>query len=251
MSKNAVEELNLVPVEPSLPQERKVQPTTLLGVIAQAATDPRCDIDKMERLLAMQQAVMKDQREAAYKAALARLQAKLPQIEKHGIIPNRDGSVRSRYAKLEDIDVVLRPLLAEEGFSISFNSESKDGHLFTLLCTLAHSEGHSETNTLLLPLDASEYRTKVQSTGSTMSYGRRQLIKMHLNLIEKDDDDGGQGGSEPITEQQVSDLAALMKKSGASVDRFLQYMRVQQLSDILQRDYQKAVNALEQKRRSQ
>lgn len=231
----------------AVPERR---PLTILEVIAQAATDPRCDIDKMERLLAMQQAVMKDQREAAFKAALARLQAKLPQIDKQGVIPNRDGTVRSRYAKLEDIAVVLQPLLAEEGMSFAFNSESKDGHLFTLYCKLSHSDGHSETNSLVLPLDASEYRTKVQSTGSTMSYGRRQLIKMHLNIIERDEDNDGQD-LEPITQQQVDDLTVLMEEVKVSKARFLKYMGVKELSDILQRDYQKGIAALETKRRSQ
>lgn len=220
----------------------------LLAVIAQAVSDPRMDVEKMERLLAMHKDIMAEQRKVAFSAAMARLQAKLPQINKDGRIVVK-GTERSRYARIEDIDVAVRPLLAEEGFAFSFDTESKDGKLFNISCKLSHREGHSETKSIVLPMDASDYRSNVQSIGSTVSYGKRQLIKMHLNLIEKDEDDDGSGGAAPISADQAKDLETLIVDAKADRARFLAYMGVNKIDEILARDYGKACTALESKRR--
>ena len=225
------------------------EPHSLLEVIARAVSDPRMDVEKMERLLAMHERIVEGNRKVAFADAMSRLQAKLPQIRKDGRIVVK-GTERSRYAKIEDIDIAIRPLLAEEGFSLSFDSDSTDAKLFKLSCKLAHKEGHSETKVILLPLDASEYRSNVQSIGSTVSYGRRMLIKMHLNLIERGEDDDGQGGSKPISAEQakklIQDLAALK----IDQPKFLAYMGVEKIEAILLRDFPKAINAVDTKRRS-
>src|ERR1700690_2098399 len=112
-----------VPAEPSAALVVRDEPATVLDVIARAASDPTVNVDKLERLLAIQERLLADQRKTAFYAALARLQARLPQILKSGQILDRDGQVRNRYAKIEDIDVAIRPLWAEEGFSFSFHQQ--------------------------------------------------------------------------------------------------------------------------------
>lgn len=225
------------------------RPADLLSVIAQAVADPRMDVEKMSKLLDMHERIMNEQRKVAFTAAMSRLQAKLPQIKKDARIIVK-GVERSRYTKYETIDRAIQPLLAEEGFALSFDTDSKDGRLFNISCKLSHREGHSETKFLLLPLDASDFRSNVQSIGSTVSYAKRQLVKMHLNLVEADEDDDGNGGSEPITKEQVWDLQALIDEAKADKAKFLNFMGVGDLAEILQRDYKKAVNALEAKRRA-
>src|SRR5262245_2059092 len=118
----------------------------LLDVIARIAMDPRADVEKLERLLAMQERVMADTRKTAFMAAMARLHGKLPQIGKHGQAKN------SKFAKLEDIDVAVRPLLAEEGFSFSFNEELHTEKSVTFVAVLAHREGHADTKRLTVPI---------------------------------------------------------------------------------------------------
>ena len=223
----------------------------LLKVIASAATDPRVDIEKMERLLAMQERLMESQRKTAYVAAMSRLQARLPQIEKTGRIIVK-GVERSRYAPIEDIDVIIRPLLAEEGFAFSFDSESTDGKIFKLSARLSHRDGHSETKYLTLPIDASDYRSSVQSIGSTVSYGKRQLIKMHLNLIEKMEDDDGQGGNQPISDEQIKTINTMIVDTKSDRKKFMDLIAgVERIEDIPARDYRRIMNALETKLREQ
>jgi len=222
--------------------------TDFLSLLAQAAVDPRMDVAKMERLLEMHRQVTEDQRRVAFAAAMARLQAILPQITKEGRIVV-SGTERSRYARIEDIDVAIRPLLAAEGFSLAFDTEAQDAGLL-ISCKLSHAAGHTETRSLRLPVDMQGAKSGVQSVGSTVSYGRRYLIKMLLNLIERSEDDDGMGGSAPITDAQAADLEAMLEEVKADKGKFLVFMGVGDVKDILAKDMKKATNALETKRRA-
>ena len=226
-----------------------VREPDLLSVIAAAVADPRIDVEKMERLLAMHEKITTEQRRIDFFAALARIQAVIPQIKKSGMILDKNGTLRSRYAKIEHIDAILRPLLAEEGFAMSFNSAAAPNGGYLLSCTLSHQAGHSEVKSLVLPLDKSAFRTDVQSVGSTVSYGRRVLQKMHLNLIETEEDDDGQGGGEKISKDQALDFEAAVEETKGNPMLFLKHMEAASFSDILVRDIPKAVAAIDKKRR--
>ena len=88
----------------------------LLEVIARAARDPSVDIDKMERLIAMQERVQARDAEVAFNAALAQLQPELPVIDERGGIRDRSGNIQSTYALWEDVNEDIRPYLAKYGF---------------------------------------------------------------------------------------------------------------------------------------
>jgi hypothetical protein len=205
----------------------------VLDGITRAALDPSIDVAKLERLLAIQQTLLADQRRTAFRAALARLQERLPQIQKSGLILGADNKVRNRFAKIEDIDNAIRPLCAEEGFSFSFDSKTA-GSSIEFTGTLHHREGHAETKTLTLPIDNGAGRNAVQSVGSTTSYARRYLLGMHLNLVTRDGDDDGMGGrnDEPITPTQVAELRKLLEESGGDPARFLKWLKVESRGEV-------------------
>lgn len=226
-----------------------VQPMSIMQAITLAVSDPRIDVEKMERLLAMHERLMKIQAEKDFAESMNRLQARVPQIHKAGIIFNKDRvTVRSRYSLIEDIDKITRPMIAEEGFSISYNEEDINGNFRKFSATMLHKSGHSVTKYKTMPFDKSDFRTDAQSEASTTSLARRYLLKMHLNLIEAGDDDDGQA-SNPLTEDQVKDLNTLIKDCGADLAGFLRYMGVDALADIQRRDFKKAVTALDAKKR--
>ena len=236
----------LATVQPTAMQSAEHQQAGLLTVIARAAQDPTVDVDKLERLLAIQERMMVDARRTAFMSALAELQAELPQIAKTGRIVVK-GTERSRYAKLEDIDQVIRPFLKAHGFAFSFDADSKDGRLYTFTAKLTHREGHFETKTLMLPIDKSDYRSDVQSIGSSESYAKRRLIKMHLNIIERDEDDDGNGGRHPITHDQAAEIRALITSSGANEPRFLNWAAAPSVEEIPAGNYKRCVDFLKAK----
>jgi ERF superfamily len=205
---------------------------SILAVISRAAKDPTVDVAKLERLLAIQERLLADQRRTSYMAALARLQARLPQIAKSGNIVDRDGNVRNKYAKIEDVDVAIRPLCADEGFSFSFDSKSVPGGT-EYTCAMSHRDGHTESKSLVLPLDAGAGRNAVQSAGSSLSYAKRYLLGMHLHLVTRDEDDDANGTNRaPITAEQAADLREALASVGGNEARFLNWIAAASFEDI-------------------
>lgn len=221
----------------------------VLAVISRAAADPNVDIDKLERLLAMQERIVARQAQAAYNAALAKMQPELPMITERGGIRDRSGDVQSTYALWEDIVGVITPILSRHGFALSFRTAGTDGGV-VVTGVLSHAAGHSEQTSLPLPIDTSGSKNQVQAIGSSTSYGKRYTAAALLNLRTGEvDDDGRAGGDEYITENQVLDLETLITDVGANKVNFLKFCKVASLDQIKTSQFKRAVQALEEKRR--
>lgn len=221
-------------------------PENFLSVIAQAAANPAVDVAKMEALLGMQERILAKQAEAAFNEAMTRLQPKLPRITKNARIEFK-GTIQSRYAKYEDIDAAVRPLLCEEGFSIAFDSEFGE-KLTIITATLSHVQGHSKKASIPLPLDTSGSKNNIQGMGSVVSYGRRYLLSMLLNIITVDADDDGNAIS-TIDQDQANRINDLLLETKSNRAKFLEVMGVPEVEKILRKDYQRAMDMLAYKQR--
>lgn len=186
-------------------QRPQAMADTLLGIIAQAATDPRVDIVKMTALLDMQERIMAKAAEAEFNAALANLNKDDLRVAKEGTVKDKDGDIKYKFAKWEDMDAVIRPLMRENGFTISFDTApNPNGPGLIITGTLLHQGGHSRTASIPLTIDTGQLRNNLQAMGSTVSYGKRYVTEMLLNIVRQDDDDDGQsGGAAPVPSQRV------------------------------------------------
>lgn len=237
--------LKQVPNDPVAASEA----AAIFQVIERAAMNPQVDIDKMERLIQMQERIMERNARAAYAAALADMQPNLPVIAERGGIKNGQGKVQSTYALWEDINDAIKPVLAKHGFALSFRTGQEDGKII-VTGILSHRDGHSEETTMHLPVDASGSKNAVQAVGSSTSYGKRYTAQALLNLTSRgEDDDGHAGGDESkITPDQVGELQAMIDDVKADRAKFLAYMKVESLAAIPASKYKSAVDALNAKR---
>jgi hypothetical protein len=245
MSKNAA----VTVMEPQEQLPAVAESAAILSVIERAARDPAVDIDKMERLMAMHERMLARQAKAAYNAALAELQPKLPIVMERGGITNAAGKVQSKYALWEDVVKAITPVLSDHGFALSFRI-GRDGDRQTVTGILSHSGGHSEETTMSLPMDMSGSKNAVQGVGSTVSYGKRYVTQAMLNLASGDDDDGqGSNGNGTISAEQKDELVRLMQETGSDTEKFLKYMAVPSLDEIKAANFGRAKTALEAKRK--
>ena len=181
------------------------QSESVLAVISRAATDTNVDVSKMERLLDMQMVVMAKEAETAFYAAMSELQDDMPTIKKEGKIIVK-GQLRSRYARFEDILGQTKGLLKTHGFSVAFKSNFVEGQL-EIAGTLSHLAGHHESTTMRLPFDDSGAKNKVQMIGSSVSYGKRYVYCMLLNInITEEDDDGATADPNNVPEKLYTSL---------------------------------------------
>lgn len=232
---------DLIVAEANTIQKREPE-TNILDVIARAASDPSVDVAKMEQLLQMQERILAVTARQQFFAALARIQPKMPRVLKSGEIAF-GGKVQSRYARYEDVDEAIRPLLADEGFSISFDTSDEKGLKVTL--AVAHSLGHVERRTMTLPLDKSGSKNEVQSIGSTMSYAKRYLVCGFFNIVTVDQDNDGRG--EPITLEQQNKIEDLLLHTGSDRRKFLAWLGAPEVPHIQRQDYERAILALDKK----
>lgn len=166
--------------------------TSLLQAITSAASNKDVDIEKMERLFAMHQQMVKTEAEAAFNAALSRAQSKIGPVAAKA----HNSQTQSYYAKLAAVNKVITPVYTAEGLSISFGTADcpKDGWYRTV-AIVSHAAGHTREYHLDLPPDdvgikGTANKTQVHAAGSTSSYARRYLVCMIFNVSTGDDNDG-------------------------------------------------------------
>lgn len=179
--------------------QQVTEQSALLAVIARAAADPEVNIDKMERLLIMQQSIIDRDAKTAFFDAFNRAQAEMTPIAADASNPQ----TRSLYASYAQLDRAIRPIYTRHGFALSFDegTAEKPDHV-RVLCEVTHRGGHSKPYHADMPtegvgLKGNANMTKTHATGSAKSYGKRYLLKDIWNLaVGEDDRDGNAAPAE-------------------------------------------------------
>lgn len=217
---------------------------SILQVIARAASDPTVDLEKMQRLLEMQERIVARQAQVAFNADFSQMQTEMPTISKEGEIKVH-GESRSKYARFEDINEAIKPVMQKYGFSISFKVQTQDNKI-DVTGILMHRMGHREETTMTLGADSSGSKNSVQALGSSISYGKRYVLQAMLNITSKGEDTDGVVF---ISEEQALTIHTLIQDVKANRDAFLKYLGVSKLENLPAKQYDIAIAALEKKRK--
>jgi hypothetical protein len=217
---------------------------SLMNVIARAASDPNTDVEKLERLMALFERVKDREARTAYIEALGAVQQVLPAIQERGGIEIGRGAAQ-KYARWEDINTTIKPILAQHGFALSFRT-GFDKDRITVTGVLSHRLGHSEETTIYLPSDTSGSKNAVQAVGSSTSYGKRYTAIALLNITSTDEDDDGKsgGGDGPISEDQCEKVRDLIDRTGANIELFCKYFKIEAVPELRAKDYHRAIERL-------
>lgn len=225
-------------------------PTSEIGAILRLAIDRPVPvpIETIERLVALKERV--DARDAAaeFNRAMADFQAECPSIQKTSaatITTKSGGQFGYHYAELDEIARVCRPLLTKHGLSYSWDSEM-DGTKIKCTCTVRHVAGHAQTATFTCPTESESAMSGQQRHAAALTYARRQSLVQVLGLTTTDQDTDGES-RERITATQAFDIEDLIRDADADRGKFLAYMQVDCVDNILARDLKKATTALQDK----
>jgi hypothetical protein len=221
-------------------------PDPFTAFLERAARDPSIDVDKLERILALKEKNDAQERKRLFFAALSALQAELQPIAKSG----ENTHTRSRYVKLDDLLIVIRPLVEKHGFAFSFDSKPVTGGIdFT--CEMMHVCGHAEVKHIVLPADGVGSQggrsgmNAIQGVGSTTSYARRYLLDMHLNLARRDEDDGTGASAACITAEQAAEIRKRLTEAGRDEARFLNWAAAESFEQIPAANYARCLTAID------
>lgn len=189
--------------------------SAFMQIIERCAANPAVDVDKMQKILDMQEQILNRNAKQAFSVALAHMQPQLPSIQKNGAIKKTDKTIQSKYALFDDINEQIKPILEQYGFSLTFRIfQTKE--FIRVTAVLLHEKGHSEETAIELPSDMTGSKNAVQAIASSVSYGKRHTACAILNITTHDeDDDGNNAGSTAkdfVSPEQQSTIAKLVVK---------------------------------------
>lgn len=221
----------------------------ILNVIAKAAADPNTDVDKLERLLAMQERVLEREAEQAFHAAMRAAQEEIRPVLRNRV----NESTHSKFADLEAISEAIDPIIHRHGFSLSYGSdESPMPSHYRVTCLVSHTGGYSRSYSADVPTDmtgikGNQNKTATHGWGSAMSYGRRYLKMLIYDVTLTDDDGKAAGGGGPINAEQLKVLNGLCDAVRADKAAFCKYLKIDALPELAAADYNDAIHVLKQK----
>lgn len=228
-------------------------PALALGeALLKMLADPAIPADKMKIVLDKQHEIMAENRREQFQWAFAEMAPELPQIEKRGnveLIRDQRKLGSYKYAKWEDADEVVRPIMHKFGFSMTFFTRMEAGKTI-VVGKLMHTAGHFEISERPLIPDPGPGRNNLQAEGSGLTYARRYIGEGLLNLVRRDvDDDGIAAGLTPLDDSQVKELTKLVKETKTDVVHFLSIFvtGIAKLEDVPARDFPRLKNALQSK----
>lgn len=160
------------------------------------AVESGADLDRLERLMALQERWEATEARKVYDIAFTEFKAEAVRIIKNRGVT--DGPLKGkRYAELFAVVNAITPALSKHGLSASWKLTKDDKDWIEVTCTLKHVGGHFEVVSMGGPPDTGGAKNAIQARASTVSYLERYTLKAITGLSEQDDDkDGGGKGDE-------------------------------------------------------
>jgi len=166
------------------------------ALLLQMAVQQNADIEKLEKLMALQERWEKNEARKAYDTAFAAFKAEAVRIVKNRAVTAGPLSGK-KYAELFSVVNAVTPALSANGLSSSWAITRDEPDWIEVTCTIKHSAGHSESVSMGGPPDVGGAKNPIQARASTVSYLQRYTLKAITGLSEQeDDDDGGHGQQE-------------------------------------------------------
>lgn len=177
------------------PGQRDALPTTTTPAdLLAMAVNQGADLDKLERLMALQERWEAGESRKAFTTAMTRFRSEPVDIYKAKNV-SFSGTSYS-HAELSDVTAAINPALAKHDLSFRWDVQ-QEGNQITVACVLTHINGHSERISMSGPPDDSGKKNRIQQIASTVTYLQRYTLLAITGMSTKgmDDDAAEAGGS--------------------------------------------------------
>lgn len=190
------------------------------------------NIDMVKQLLDMQNSEIARKAKIEFQKDFAEMQNEMPRV----ITKHKNTQTSSNYAKIEDINEQVMPVLKEYGFGVSFKIVNQDKESVTVRASLLHKSGHEESTEFYMPYDdkgiaGKVNKTQVHAIGSTVSYAKRYAMCMLLNISTGQDNDGQKVGA-LINDDQLDVLSQLIDCEEIDKPKFMKFYKIRSLGEL-------------------
>ena len=162
--------------------------------LLQMAVSQGADLDRLERLMALQERWEAGEARKAFVAAMTDFKSEPLEIFKRkqvGYSDKQGNFVGYKHAELSDITDVVVPAMARHGLSHRWDVK-KEAQRVVVSCIITHKLGHSEAVTMDAAPDDSGKKNKLQQVASAVTYLERYTLLAATGMSTKEqvDDDG-------------------------------------------------------------
>lgn len=205
------------------------------------------DLEKLEKLLAIQERWEANEARKAYHKAMADFKANAPEIDKDKEVSYDTSKGRMKYshASLYNVTKKISAELSKHGLSASWVTH-QNGKI-DVTCKITHELGHSEETTLSADSDMSGSKNSIQGIGSTITYLERYTLLALTGLATFDQDDDAQTAEEFITDKQVNEIRDILISLGKEKKEgeFLKVLKAETLEKLPASQYKNAIVVLD------
>lgn len=187
-----------------------VQPTPM-GIL-QLAIAQGADIDKLTKLMELQERFEANESRKAFNVAFSNFKGEVVRITKTTKVKGGplDGTT---YANLFDVVSAVIPALSKHGLSHSWRLTKDDPKWMEVTCTIRHILGHSESVSMGAEPDAGPGRNAIQARGSAKTYLERYTLLAAIGAAATDGDNDGAGVS-GMDDAEFQRYCGLIENSG-------------------------------------
>jgi hypothetical protein len=194
-AKKADGKLTVIPqqIPVAIPQNVEINPMMLI----QQGVAQGIDLDKLQKLMELQERFEKNEAQKAFTIALNAFKANPPEVfkSKNVNFDTSHGRTDYDYAPLDVVADVIGQSLSKHGLSFRWDINNKTADVLEVSCVLTHEKGHSERVSIIGKPDVSGSKNGIQSIGSTITYLERYSLFAVTGIAAKNQDDDGHGAS--------------------------------------------------------
>jgi len=209
------------------------------------------NVGALEKMMGLYERSQAKHAEQEFARSFADLQKDLPKIHATREVPNRDGTVRYKFAPFEEIMREAQPYLSKHGFSVSFNTKWDSSRLI-VSCKLLHAGGHSQTNEFAArvgggPPGANE----AQADMAVKTLAKRGALCDALNIVVEHDTDGDDARIEGdvITKEQSDAIRQLIRETKTDTEKFLALAQADSIDKIRTARLDELMGVLERRKK--
>lgn len=204
MNENDKNEVQVIEQAPqrNVMAQGAVTPAALL----QVAMDQGADLDRLERLMDMQERWEKREAQKAFTEAMVAFKGE-------NIVVTKDRTNKqhnSMYTSLGQLVSTVTPFLSKHGLSADWDLDQSNS--ITVTCIITHRLGGEKRVKFTAPPDGTGAKNEIQKIKSTITYAKSVTFESACGIASTDaneDDDGaGAGATSAPKEQPKARLAA-------------------------------------------
>jgi len=215
------------------------------------AVQQNADLDKLEKLMALQERWEANEAKKAYVRAMTEFKANPPELfkNKHVRYETSKGVTEYSHPSLDHVANTLAEAMSKHGLSFTWETEQGEGGLIKVSCIITHEQGHSERVSLQSSPDQSGGKNNIQAVGSAVKYLQRYTLEAAAGVATKDrTDDDGQAAEpvEFITEEQVNTLHSSATETGTlkGFEKWLKTIKIDSIGQIRADKYEYCLERL-------